>query len=100
MDGIFERIEPFFAKRWLRVQLALEAPARGQVGRVGDFWVQLGNIRLCLGGICGYDYVYFWVCLGIFWVLLRGLVHFRWRCGVVLRRLGFRLKFPTERKPH
>mmetsp|Transcript_15542 Transcript_15542/g.36612 ORF Transcript_15542/g.36612 Transcript_15542/m.36612 type:complete len:400 (-) Transcript_15542:100-1299(-) len=30
VDSIFDRIEPFFAKRWLRVQLVLEAPARGE----------------------------------------------------------------------
>ena len=39
VDGIFEKIEPFFAKRWLRVQLALEAPARGPLGLFGYSWV-------------------------------------------------------------
>lgn len=48
VDGIFERIEPFFAKRWLRVQLALEAPARGEFEdaeqRIEDAYVGAGHV--------------------------------------------------------
>jgi hypothetical protein len=29
VDDIFAEIEPFFAKRWLKVQLALETPQQG-----------------------------------------------------------------------
>ena len=29
VDDIFAEIEPFFAKRWLKVQLSLETPQQG-----------------------------------------------------------------------
>ena len=46
VDEIFAEIEPYFAKRWLKVQLSLDSPQQGRVNEMDRIFLVVARVKL------------------------------------------------------